>query len=93
VARVKLANEPRGAVLPAALLLSGMLLNGVLLAEMPPATAALLALAPLGTALPDRWAGGATSSRKAMTLRLVAVAAIAGIAVALAAHAAPPTDY
>lgn len=93
IARRWLPSEPRGVVFPAALLLAGMLLNGVLLAEMPIPTAVLLALAPLGTELADQFAGRAMSPRKATTLRLVAVAALAGLAVALAAHAAPPTDY
>jgi len=85
--------DARGAVVPAGLLLAALLLNGVLLADLPVAAAVLLAIAPLAAWLPGVPGGSATRGPWAVVSRSAWVVALAGAGVALAVHASPPLDY
>jgi hypothetical protein len=80
-----------GAVPVAALLLGGILLDGSLYAELPRASAVLLAAAPLGAWAPAP--RGEVRPLRAALLRVGLVALLAGAALAVAVACSPPMDY
>ena len=81
----------RGTVPLLGLLLGGLCMNGVLYADLPLATALLLAAAPLGAWVPVPAA--AERPRRALAARMALVALLAGAGVVVAKVLNPPMDY
>lgn len=89
----RLRLESRSAVPVVTALLAALWMNGILYAELPIASAVLLAAAPLGC-----WIADVVLAKRLgplpMTISRVAVAVLlAGAGVAVAVRAAPPLDY
>ncbi len=74
-------------------LLAGLWYNGVRYAEMPLASALLLAVAPAGGWLLPGFLAGRLRPWQAALLRAVPVAVLAGAGAAVAVAASPPLDY
>jgi hypothetical protein len=90
---LKLPTDARDASLPAAMLLAAAAANGAYYADLPRASAVLLALAPAGGLLTVGLLARRGGPMR-LVLRAAGGAAIpAGIAIALAAHAAPKLEY
>ena len=88
---VRAPFHPSGAVTPLSLVCAGLLLSGFFYAELPTASALLLALAPAAALLP---VGKESHSRsRVLAYRIALVAVPVAIAVVLALHASPPLDY
>jgi hypothetical protein len=88
---VKAPFPPSGAAAPFSLLCAGLWLSGFFYAELPAASALLLALAPAMALLPM---GIATHSQsRVLAYRIAFVVVPVAIAVVLALHASPPLDY
>ncbi len=83
--------HPSGAAAPLSLICAGLWLSGFFYAELPPASALLLALAPASVLLPlgkenySPWRG--------LAFRTALVAVPVAIAVALAFQTSPPIEY
>jgi len=88
---VKGPFDPSGAAAPLSLVCAGLWLNGFFYAELPAASALLLALAPAVALLPVR--KESHSQSRALAYRIAFVAVPVAIAVLLALHASPPIDY
>jgi hypothetical protein len=89
----RLRAAPRSAVPLVAALLVALWMNGILFADLPIASAALLATAPLAC-----WSADVVLAKRLaplpMTIARLAVAVLfAGAGVAVAVQAAPPLDY
>jgi hypothetical protein len=82
---------PSGAAAPLSLVCAGLLLSGFFYAELPTASALLLALAPTTALL--RVGEKSHSQSRALAYRTALVAVPVAIAVVLALHASPPLDY
>ena len=88
---VRVHFHPTGAAAPFSLVCAGLLLSGFFYAELPRASALLLALAPAIAFLP---VGKKTQSQaRVLIYRLAFVALPVAIAVVLALHASAPLDY
>jgi hypothetical protein len=83
--------HPSGAAAPLSLVCAGLLLSGFFYAELPTASALLLALAPATALL--RVGKKSHSQSRALAYRAALVAVPVAIAVVLALHASPPLDY
>jgi hypothetical protein len=83
--------HPSGAAAPLSLLCAGLWLSGFFYAELPAASALLLALTPVMVLLPV--GKKSHSQSRALAYRLAFVAVPVAIAVVLALHASPPLDY
>jgi hypothetical protein len=86
---VRAPFHPSGAAAPLSLVCAGLLLSGFFYAELPAASALLLALAPASALLP---LGKENSPWRALAFRVAVVAVPVAIAVALAFQASPPLD-
>jgi hypothetical protein len=83
--------HPRGAAAPFSLICAGLWLSGFFYAELPPASAILLAIAPALALLPG---GGKSHSRwLGLACRTGFVAVPVAIGVVLAFRASPALDY
>jgi hypothetical protein len=91
VVRPALFLDRSGAAAPLSLVFAGLLLSGFFYAELPAASALLLALAPNIALLPVSREGHSNSRVLMCRLALVAIPVV--IAVVLAFHASPPLDY
>ena len=83
--------HPSGAAVPLSLVCAGLWLSGFFYAELPPASALSLALAPACALLPlgkENY-----SPWRVLAFRIAFVAVPVAIAVALAFQASPPLDY
>jgi hypothetical protein len=87
---VKAPFHPSGAVVPLILLCAGLWLSGFFYAELPAASALLLAFAPASALLP---VGKENSPWRTLACRIAIIAVPVAIAVALAFQASPPLDY
>lgn len=83
--------HPSGAAAPLSLVCAGLLLSGFFYAELPTASALLLALSPAMALL--RVGKKSHSQSRALAYRAALVAVPVAIAVVLALHASPPLDY
>ena len=83
--------HPSGAAAPLSLVCAGLWLSGFFYAELPAASALLLALAPAMALRPVGKESHAQS--RVLTYRTAFVAVPVAIAVVLAFHASPPLDY
>jgi hypothetical protein len=83
--------HPSGAAAPLSLVCAGLLLSGFFYAELPTASALLLALSPTMALL--RVGKKSHSQSRALAYRAALVAVPVAIAVVLALHASPPLDY
>jgi hypothetical protein len=83
--------RPSGAAAPLSLICAGLWLTGFFYAELPAASALLLALAPAIALLPV--GKESHSQSRVLAYRIAFVAAPVAIAVVLALHASPPLDY
>lgn len=83
--------HPSAAVAPFSLVCAGLLLSGFFYAELPAASAMLLALAPAIALLPV--SKKSHSQSRVLIYRLAFVSLPVAIAVVLALHASPPFDY
>jgi hypothetical protein len=82
---------PKGAAAPLGLVCAGLWLSGFFYAELPAASALLLALAPASALLP---VGKENYSQwRVLALRIAFVAVPVAVAVGLAFQASPPLDY
>jgi hypothetical protein len=88
---VKAPFHPSGAAAPLSLVCAGLLLSGFFYAELPTASALLLALSPAMALL--RVGKKSHSQSRALAYRAALVAVPVAIAVVLALHASPPLDY
>jgi len=88
---VRASFHPSGAAAPLSLVCAGLLLSGFFYAELPTASALLLALAPTMALLPV--GKKSHSQSRALAYRAALVAVPVAIAVVLALHASPPLDY
>jgi hypothetical protein len=79
-----------GAAIPLSLVCAGLWLSGFFYAELPAASALLLALAPVGALLP---LGKEISPWRVVPFRIALVAVPVALAVVLAFHASPPIEY
>ncbi len=84
---------PAGAVVVVGTLLAGIRLDGLQYSDLPLPAALLLAAAPLGAWIPARALGAQPKPRAVLAIRTLAVALLAGAAVAIAAHESPPMGY
>jgi len=82
--------HPSGAAAPLSLVCAGLLLSGFFYAELPTASALLLALSPAMALL--RVGKKSHSQSRALAYRAALVAVPVAIAVVLALHASPPLD-
>jgi hypothetical protein len=82
---------PSGAAAPLSLVCAGLWLSGFFYAEMPSASALLLALAPASALLP--LGNENYSPWRVLAFRIALVAVPVAIAVALPFRASPPLDY
>jgi len=83
--------HPSGAAAPLSLICAGLWLSGFFYAELPTASALLLAVAPVVASLP---VGSERHSQlRALAYRLAFVAVPVALAIALALRASPPFDY
>jgi hypothetical protein len=83
--------HPSGAAAPLSLVCAGLLLSGFFYAELPTASALLLALSPAMALL--RVGKKSQSQSRTLVYRAALVAVPVAIAVVLALHASPPLDY
>ena len=83
--------HPRGAAAPLSLVCAGLWLSGFFYANLPAASALLLAFAPAIALLPVGKDGRSQSRVLAYRTAFVAVPVV--VAVVLALHASPPLDY
>ena len=88
---VRAPFHPGGAATPLSLVCAGLLLSGFFYAELPAASALLLALAPAAALLPV--GKESHSQSRVVAYRIAFVATPVAIAVMLALHASPPIDY
>jgi hypothetical protein len=88
---VRAPFHPRGAAAPLSLVYAGLLLGGFFYAELPIASALLLAHAPAMALLSV--GKKSHSQSRALAYRTALVAIPVAIAVVLALHASPPLDY
>jgi hypothetical protein len=82
--------HPSRAAAPLGLVCAGLWLSGFFYAELPAASALLLALAPAAALLP---VGQENSPWRVLACRIAFVAVPVAVAVALAFQASPPLDY
>jgi hypothetical protein len=82
--------HPGGAAAPLSLVCASLWLSGSFYAELPAASALLLALAPVGVLLP---LGRENPPWRILACRIAVVAVPVAIAIALAFQASPPLDY
>jgi len=82
---------PGGAAAPLSLICAGLWLSGFFYAELPAASALLLAVAPAFALLPVGKEG--SSQSRVLACRVAFVAVPVAVSVALALRAAPPLDY
>jgi hypothetical protein len=83
--------HPSGAAAPLSLVCAGLWLSGFFYAELPAASALLLALAPAIALLPV--GKRSYSQSRVLACRIAFVAVPVALAVVLALHASPPLDY
>jgi hypothetical protein len=83
--------HPSGAAAPLSLICAGLWLSGFFYAELPAASALLLALAPAIALLPV--GKKSYSQSRVLAYRIAFVAVPVVLAVVLAYHASPPLDY
>lgn len=83
--------HPSGAAVPLSLICAGLWLSGFFYAELPAASALLLALAPSVALLPV--GKKSHSEARVLAYRIAFVTVPVAIAVVLALHASPPLDY
>ena len=83
--------QPSGAAAPLSLVCAGLWLSGFFYAELPSASAMLLALAPAVALLPS--GTGDHFPSRVVAYRIAFVAIAVAIAVMLALHTSPPIDY
>jgi hypothetical protein len=83
--------HPRGAGAPLSLVCAGLWLSGFFYAELPAASALLLALAPAISLLPV--GKESYSQSRVLAYRIAFVAVPVAVAVVLALRASPPLDY
>jgi hypothetical protein len=83
--------HPSGAAAPLSLVCAGLWLSGFFYAELPAASALLLALAPAISLLPV--GKESYSQSRVLAYRIAFVAVPVALAVVLALHASPPLDY
>jgi hypothetical protein len=83
--------HPNGAAAPLSLVCAGLWVSGLFYAELPGATALLLALAPAAALLPQ--GKESHSQSRALAYRTALVGVPVAIAILLALHASPPLDY
>jgi hypothetical protein len=83
--------QPSGAAAPLSLVCAGLWLSGFFYAELPGASALLLALAPAAALLP--MGKESHSQLRVLAYRTAFVAVPVAIAVMLAFHALPPIEY
>lgn len=83
--------HPSGAAAPLSLVCAGLWLTGLFYAELPAASALLLALAPAIALLP--LGKESYSQSRVLAYRIAFVAVPVALAVVLAYHASPPLDY
>jgi hypothetical protein len=88
---VRPSFHPSGAVAPLSLVYAGLWLSGFFYAELPAASALLLALAPAVALLPV--GKESRSQARVLAYRIAFVAVPVAIAVMLALHKSPPIDY
>jgi MFS family permease len=88
---VRASFHPSGAAAPLSLVCAGLLLSGFFYAELPTASALLLALAPTMALL--RVGKKSHSQSRVLAYRAALVAVPVAIAFVLALHASPPLDY
>lgn len=88
---VRAAFHPSGTAAPLSLVGAGLGLSGFFYAELPAASALLLALAPCLALLPV--GKEIHSQSRVLAYRIAFIAVPVAIAVVLALHASPPLDY
>jgi hypothetical protein len=88
---VRAPFHPSGAAAPLSLVCAGLWLSGFFYAELPAASALLLALAPAVALLPV--GKESYSQARVLAYRIAFVAVPVVVAVVLAFHASPPLDY
>jgi len=88
---VRTPFHPSGAAGPLSLVCAGLWVSGFFFAELPGASALLLALAPAAASLPI--GKKSHSQSRALAYRTALVGVPVAIAVVLALHASPPLDY